>query len=456
VLTREDFVGVTRNAMAGLGFDQDVSMVVFPIDPFLVGSDISPIGDALQDFVDGLTTWRPAANEVGVKAPPPVAIEANGYEAAVDKMNRLFLTNTWGDGLPLNPPSSERVDWILSGTDMERDDVVGKFMPRGGVATVETIAVSLAMAGGRPEYLPVLIAAVDGFLDPGLEHDKVQATSGSTFPIVIVNGPIAEEIRLNSGFGLLGPDPQHPAGASIGRALRLLQQNVGGALPGVGTMAIFGAMRYTNAVFAEDEAGLPGDWKSVAQARFGFDAGENAVTVLVGTGASNIVRRGVGKETAEDEAEQGLRRVASYLGSANPHYSWGHAEGAPGVLLVPRVVARQLNDLGWDQTRIKKFLWEHSKISGKDVVESGLKQWIEAAAHPDTVASAGEDPWAICRDPEQIILAVAGGEHPTHNFWMQGAAAKVAGRKIGTPANWDTLINTADDELGPRGEMCLI
>ena len=200
-------------------------MVIFPIDPFLVGSDISPIGDALQDFVDGLTTWTPAATGIGVKAPSPVAIEANGYEAALDKMNRLFLTNTWGDGLPLNAPSSERVDWILGGTDLARDHIIGKFMPRGGVATVETIAVSLAMAGGRPEYLPVLIAAVDGFLDSGLEHDKVQATSGSTYPVILINGPIAEEIRLNSGFGLLGPDPQHPAGASIGRALRLLQQN---------------------------------------------------------------------------------------------------------------------------------------------------------------------------------------------------------------------------------------
>ena len=455
-MTREDFVGVTRNAMAGLGFDQDVSMVVFPIDPFLVDSDISPIGEALQDFADGLTTWKPAANEIGVKSPPLVAIEANGYEAAVDKMNRQFLINTWGDGLPLNPPSAERVDWILSGTDMARDEIVGKFMPRGGVATVETIAVSLAMAGGRPEYLPVLIAAVDGFLDPGLEHDKVQATSGSTYPVIIVNVPIADEIRLNSGFGLLGPDPQHPAGASIGRALRLLQQNVGGALPGVGTMSIFGGMRYTNAVFAEDEAGLPDDWDTVARTQFGFENGENAVTVVVATGASNIVRRGVGKETAAVEAEQGLRRVASYLGSSNPHYTWGHAEGTPGVLLMPRVVARQMNNLGWDKARIKKFLWENSKIPWAEVEESGLKQWIEAAPHPDTVASSGEDPWAICRKPEQLILTVAGGEHPTHNFWMQAASAQIAGRKIGLPENWDALINTADDELGPRGEMCVI
>ena len=129
---------------------------------------------------------------------------------------------------------------------------------------METIAVSLAMAGGRPEYLPVLIAATAGLLDPELEHDKVQATSGSTFPVVIVNGPVAQEIRLNSGFGLLGPDPQHPAGASIGRALRLIQQNVGGAFPGVGTMAIFGGMRYTNVVIAEDEDGLPHGWDPVS------------------------------------------------------------------------------------------------------------------------------------------------------------------------------------------------
>ena len=103
----------------------------------------------------------------------------------------------------------------------------------GGTFLVVLSLLPAVMAGGRPEYLPVLIAAIAGLLDPGLTHDKIQATSGSTFPVVIVNGPIAKEIRLNSGFGLLGPDPQHPAGASIGRAMRLIQQNVGGALPGV-------------------------------------------------------------------------------------------------------------------------------------------------------------------------------------------------------------------------------
>jgi hypothetical protein len=169
-----------------------------------------------------------------------LSVEGASYEDALNKANQLLLTNLWGDGLPLWPATRERVDWILRGAAFPRAHVIGKFPPRGGVTTVETCAVALAMAGGRPEYLPVLIAAVEAFLDPESNSEQLQATSGGPFPVVIVNGPIAKAIRLNSGFGCLGPDPQRPAGASIGRALRLLQQNVGGALPGIGTMAIFG------------------------------------------------------------------------------------------------------------------------------------------------------------------------------------------------------------------------
>ena len=158
-------------------------------------------------------------------------------------------TNLWSDGLPIWPATPERVDWILLGTDRPRTEVLGKFLPRGAIATVEFCAIALAMAGGRPEYLPVLLAAVEAFLDPLSDSEHMQADSAGAFPVIIVNGPIARDIRLNSTFGCLGPDPQRPAGGSIGRALRLMQQNLGGALPGVGAMAMWGAMRYTNAVF---------------------------------------------------------------------------------------------------------------------------------------------------------------------------------------------------------------
>ncbi|MGH8650420.1 MAG: hypothetical protein ACREUP_14125, partial [Burkholderiales bacterium] len=235
-----------KNAVSGIGLAPDAAMVTFPIPMFLPGSDISSLKERRREFYDGLTRWKSEfAQKAGSAA--LLSVEAATYEDALVKANNLLLTNLWGDGLPLWPATKERVDWILRGSALPRTHVLGKFPPRGGITTLETCAIALAMAGGRPEYLPVLVAAVDACL-AAEGFDQLQATSGGPFPAVIVNGPIAKQIRLNSGFGLLGPDPQRPAGASIGRALRLLQQNVGGALPGVGTMAIFGAMRYTNAV----------------------------------------------------------------------------------------------------------------------------------------------------------------------------------------------------------------
>lgn len=447
---------MVRNAVAGLGFDSDASMVTFPIDPFLVGSELAAIEQGCGRFVEGLIDWTPRAETKGVRCPPKIALEANGYEAAFDQVNQRFLANRWGDGLPVIPPTDERVEFILRGTDQGPTDVVGKVMPRGGILTVETTAVALAMAGGRPEYLPVLLGALTALLKPGLEHDKIQATSGSTFPVVVVNGPIGEAIRLNSGFGLVGPDPQHPAGASIGRALRLIMQNVGGALPGVGTMAMFGGMRYTNAVFAEDEAGLPSEWSPLVTTRFGLEAGRNAVTVYVATGASNIMRRGVGREAPDEEGVQSLRRVAAYLGSPNPHYTHNWSRGTPGLLVMSRVVAAQLAGLGWTQQSIRKFLWLHSRIPGEKVNKTGLRQWIEQAPDADTVASSSIDPWPITRTPDQLMVCVAGGHHPTHNFWMQAYAPEVACEPLTLPCDWDLLIAAAEEDLGPRAGACVM
>jgi len=297
---RNDFVTVVRNAVAGLGFAPEIAMVTFPIETFLVQSDIGQVDRDAEKFVDGLTRWRPTQARSGGRELPMIRMESVDHAQAFSDFNSLAIRRRWGDGLPLVPPTEDRIRWILEGTDLPRDHFVGKLMPRGGIVTLETLAVSLAMAGGRPEYLPVLLAAIEAILDPVLEHEGWQATSSSTFPVVIVNGPAARAIRLNAGFGLLGPDPRHPAGASIGRAMRLLQQNVGGAMPGTGTMAMFGAMRYTNAVFAEDEEGLPKGWAPFNAYRMGYAAGTDSVAVNVASGAANIIRRCVGAETLKN------------------------------------------------------------------------------------------------------------------------------------------------------------
>src|SRR5688572_30654943 len=240
-----------KNAVSGLGLAPDAAMVTFPIDMFLPGSDIGPLELRKREFYNGLTKWKSEFERANGET-KMLRVEGTSYEDALMKANNLLLTSLYGDGLPIWPATRERVDWILQGAALPRTHVLGKFPPRGGVTTIETCAIALAMAGGRPEYLPVLLAAVEACLDPDSNFDQLQATSGAPFPVVIVNGPIAKEIRLNSGFGCLGPDPQQPAGASIGRALRMLQQNLAGAVPGIGTMPIWGARRYTTVAFDED------------------------------------------------------------------------------------------------------------------------------------------------------------------------------------------------------------
>jgi hypothetical protein len=455
-LTREDFVGVFTNAVAGLGFCPDAAMVTFPIDLFLTESDLGPVRARKQEFYRGLTTWRPHASETGLRNAPMISVPADSYEDAYTRANNLFLTNMWGDGLPIVPPTTRQVDWILEGAVLPRDHVVGKFLPRGGVTTVESVAVALAMAGGRPEYLPILLAAVEAVLDAAGGHEMWQAASGSAFPVVIVNGPIARQVRVSSGFGLLGPDPQRPAGASIGRALRLLQQNVGGALPGVGAMAIFGGMRFTNAVFAEDEEGLPAGWLPHATERHGYAAGTNSVSVAVVSGATNVKRRGVGVETAEQECTESLWRVADYLRTPNLHCLSGYDTGTPGVLMMPSVVAQRLAELGWTKASIKEFLWTNSRIPLDHVRRAGMLQWIEADTDPVTKASAALDPWPITSKPENLILLVAGGHHPTNNYWLQGYCRAVVGRPISLPDNWSKLLERSMRDIGCGSDVCMI
>ena len=149
--------------------------------------------------------------------------------------------------------------------------------------------------------------------------------------------------------------------------------------------------------------------------------------------------------------------IRDSLGSSCVHYAHGWANGTPGALLIPRPVAMQLNNLGWTSKQaVKEFLWEHSKVPQSVVRETGLKQWIEAAAEPETIASANEELWPISKSADQIIVIVAGGAHPTHNFWMQAMSPAVICREIGKPSNWENLVTEAELELGPSGDMCVI
>ena len=342
------------------------------------------------------------------------------FEDALVRANNLILANQWGDGLPVWPADARARAVDTPGHAAATRARARHVSPRGGVATVEICAIALAMAGGRPEYLPVLVAAVEAFLDPASGSEQLQAASGSAFPVVIVNGPIAKQIRLNSGFGCLGPDPQRPAGASIGRALRLMQQNVGGARPGVGTMANYGGLalhqRGVRRGRGEPARGLGASRHGASRLR----AGSNSISLAFANGATNIRRRGAKKETPEEDALQGMHRMADFMRVPNLAGLAGYEHGTPGILMIPGVVAQTMAGLGWTKRSMREFLWEHSRIPAEHLRRAGGYAWIEIDASKVTRDSAALDPWPITASPDNFVLIVAGGGHPTNSYWLQG------------------------------------
>ena len=449
-VTRGGFTQVVGNAFAGFGFSAEAPTVYeFPIPMFVPGSDLTPINENIDKIVYGLTKWEPKIKEKGVIAPPEVTVEGKDYAEAVDNMHNLFLRNMWGDGLAFLPPTEDRVNWILRGTDLPPDTVIGKILPRGGMATVEQTASALAMAGGRPEYLSVLLATVESIVEPESHHEEWQATTNSTYPAIVVSGPIAKQIRLNSGYGCLGPDPQHPAGGSIGRALRLILQDQGGALPGIGTMAVFGGpMKYTNIVVAEDEEGIPPNWPSLAVER-GFPKGSTVVTLFAVNCTNNI---GGGSPTSEEAARGILGRWGSVMTSCPCS---GHAygrplnpDGAPGLLLMARGTAKAMADLGLSKLDVQTGIWEATKLPWAEV-EGSIKMWTDIG-YNDPKYAYERDLMPIGVGPRNMIFAVAGGAQSGHAYWMSTHAAitKPISKEIKLPANWDELLAQAEEDLG--------
>ncbi|MBI4334679.1 MAG: hypothetical protein HY673_25780 [Chloroflexi bacterium] len=452
VITRKGFAGAVRNAFAGMGFPAEAPvMLEFPHEVFLPGSDLTPIEQNIGRIIDGLTRWAPEAKQTGAVTTSKVAVSGEDYQQAVDNMNHLFVRNRWADGLPVAPPTAARVDWILTGTDLPADRVIGRILPRGGIATVRMIAVSLAMAGGRPEYLPVLIAAVQAFVDPILHQQSLQSTTSSVYPVLVVNGPVARQIRLNSGYGALGPDPLHPAGASIGRGLRLVQMNLGGALPGSGTMSVYGgASRYTNVVFAEDEDGLPPGWAPLNVSYWGYPRGTNTVTVFGANSGSNIVG---GAALTREKALSALHRIAGFMRAPNSNYysSGSFMNGAPGMVLIARGTAQGFaSALGFSKDHVKAFLWDNSRLPWSEMEKIDFLDYMKPSVERGMIDIEPVDPFPITARPRNIMIVVAGGEQAMHSYYMAvgHGPAGPAHAEIELPARWDELLDRAEKDLG--------
>ena len=205
-----------------------------------------------------------------------VAEEADPHEVAYDR--------GWTDGLPVIPPTDLRIARMLAGTSRKPDEIVGLIPPNLSPLTVEKAAVNAVMAGCRPEYMPLLLGAIETALEPEFAMHGLLCTLAFSGPMIIANGPVRRRIGMNSGGNALGQGNR--ANATVGRAFQLIIRNVGGGRPQEIDRAILGQPGKYTFCFAEDESDP--DWQPLAQAR-GVPAGKSAVTMFHADGVTGFV-----------------------------------------------------------------------------------------------------------------------------------------------------------------------
>ncbi len=300
------------------------------------------------------------------------------------------------DGLPVVPPSRARVERMLAASARARDNLVGEVAPNYGRATVEKVAINAVMAGCRPEYFPVVLAAVEAACDPSFNLHGVSTSTHFSGPLIVVHGPIRTRIGLNCSFGVFGPG--YRANATIGRALRLVMINVGGARPGETSMSTFGHPgRYTYCIGEHEEAS---PWPPYHASR-GLAAAESAVTVFAGEAPHGI----------SDHASRTARALAGSLGWSMA--SLWNAKHFPlyshTMLVVGPEHARTFADDGWSKDDLVRHIFEtvrvpYHRLQPADDNGEGTNLRFAKGGEPAPDELIPKFP-----SPEELHVVVAGG-----------------------------------------------
>ena len=321
----------------------------------------------------------------------------------LDAFLRLCRERRWSDGLPVVPPTLERVERMLRGTRLAHDKVIATVAPGFGMATVERIAINAVLAGCDPEYLPVLIAAVEAVAAPEFSLQGIQATTNPVAVWLIVNGPIAKRLGMNSGINCLGPGAW--ANATLGRALHLILQNIGGALPGEMDRATQGQPGKYSFCCAENEEMNP--WEPVHVER-GFPRDRSAVTVVAASGTLNM-------NTHSKDAIELLRVIADTMPHAPSNdYRWS---GEPWIMLAPEH-AEILKRGGLSKAEVKRRLWEQTKMVASRMAVRDY-EWVQNSRRAELGEIGPDTLLPISTAPEHIGIIVAGGPG-THSVYIPG------------------------------------
>ena len=307
-----------------------------------------------------------------------------------------FFEMPWSDGLPVVTPTPERLAWMLGGTSRDPAEVLGDVPPSLNTATVESVALHAVMAGCKPEYLPVVLGAMETMLVERFNLVGIQATMFTGGPLLILNGPYAREIGVHGGSGCFGPGFR--ANATIGRAIRLIMMNLGGGLPGVSDMSTFGSpSKFTYCVRENEEQSpwepLPGD--------FGYGEDADVLTVC------NAEPPRMAMDDVSAKPEGVLTTLASTMCAMGATTAYTQTNW---VIVVGPDHADILARGGLSRADVKGELFERARMPVGVLKKGGRYRGPELSRWPAWVDHGDDDfPVPMVHEPEDILLIVAGG-----------------------------------------------
>lgn len=387
-----------------------------------------------DSIISGLTRSPRAAGAVKETLQIPKQIV---FKGTLRETNDIFYKNGWTDGLPIIPPTPDAVKEMLRGTDLPPDKEVAVLPMASLKATPRKIAVNAVMAGCRPEYMPVLIAAVEAFADPVYQLKDI-GTTASIKPFILVNGPIAKQLGLNFGTALMSPGNR--ANSAIGRALGLILRNIAGFREGVTSMGSFG-WPGTPFVIAEDEEHTPWDPYHID---LGFARTASTVTAMAMMNATYQLM------TSGDKAEPHLKGLAYYMGKSIGATSLTFGEHASFIVMISPPNAEILARDGYSKESIKDYITRNTKLTVGELDDEFHFCWT-AKTTVHSLAQEGQLPKSMDLSPDEKIpvvlnsklvhIVVCGSPDRNRNLVVRTYYCSPVTREIKLPANFNSLLS---------------
>lgn len=324
--------------------------------------------------------------------------------SAFDEVNRLFLERGWSDGLPIVPPTEERVAAMVDAVGLLPEEVLGIMPPGDGVVTVEKVAANAVMAGATPAHMPVVLAAVRAALTSDYNVGGVAATTAGAAPLLIINGPVAGELGVNGDTACFGSGYQ--GNAVIGRSLALVVRNLGGARPGEMEKSTQAQPAKYTFCTAENESQSP--WAPFHAER-GFSLQDSTVTLAAVRAFHQIT------ETTVETGAEILQTVADSMRVLGVVSYYIQGRDCQVLLVLCPEHAQEINAAGYSKQDVQEYLFQHCLLRKRDLLgrshygERTWPAWLEDADDDYLVP--------ITARKEDILVIVAGGAG-RHSSWF--------------------------------------